>query len=340
MKFKTSRCAVSVVAPAYRNPVQVAALLASLDRRCRGCDYEILVVDDGSPGHEIAQTCRGHHRTRVIRLAKNSGAATARNAGARAARAPIVLFVDSDAEATSDLVRWARQALHDPAYGAVIGAPHPVPLNPGFFSDFWALVKAECLPQDREAGSFYPAIGAIRRDLFFRLGGFDQKFQGASVEDFEFSQRLKEAGVRTCFEPRLVVKFAYPGIFRNLRQSFSRAGKWMVLRWGKVSFDRHTTTLRQAAAMMAGAAILPVMVAALAGWIPWAAAAGGVLVYGAVIWPFLAFCCRHRGWFYLPVAAFLQALVATVVILGVARAVWWRLTNVGSPEIFLAPRDA
>ena len=300
----------------------------------------MVVVDDGSPGQEIRKVCRDFSGVRCLRLTKNRGAAAARNAGARAARAQILLFVDSDSEAASDVVRWARRSLANPTYGAAIGAPHPRPLNPGGFRDFWALLKSECLPPDEEAGSFYPAIGAIRRDLFLRLGGFDSKFQGASVEDFEFSSRLKDAGVRTRFEPRLTVRFSYPGAARNLRQSFSRAGKWMILRWGNLSFDRHTTTTRQAAAMLLGAAIGPLTLAAILGWIPWVGAVAGWIVYGVVIGPFLAFCRKHKSWTYLPQAVALHAVVSTVVTAGVARAAWWRLFRGGSPETFLSARDA
>lgn len=329
---------VSVIAPAYQNAESLKVFLRSLRKRCRQERFELIVVDDGSSGKDVKQVCAGHPHARLVRLPRNLGPSASRNAGAKVASGEILLFVDSDSEVTSNIVRLAQESLTDPGYAAVIGAPEPRAANPGLFSNFWALVKSECLPKDSEGGSFYPAIGAIRGSVFRRLGGFKESLR--SLEDFEFSDRLKKVGARVRFEKRMTVRFFYPPVLRNLRQSFSRAGKWMILRWGKVSFDRHTTTTRQAAGMVLGAANLPMILGAALGLLSWQAVAFGILLYLAVIWPFLAFCCRHRGWFYFPVAAFLQALVATVVILGVARAVWWRLTNVGSPEIFLAPRDA
>jgi len=340
LKRLTKSLPLSVVSPAYKNAPQLAGFLASLRGSCRATRYEVVVVDDGSPNPDIAKVCKNQPKVRYLKLARNRGAAAARNAGARAARGRLVLFVDSDARVISNIVRWAVRSLKNPAYGAVIGGPDPRPLNPGFFTDFWALLKAECLPTGREAGSFYPAIGAIRRDLFLRLGGFHEKFQGASVEDFEFSERLKEAGIRTCYEPRMVVQFCYPGMLRNLRQSFSRAGKWMILRWRKVSFDRHTTTRRQAAGMLLGAVILPLLLAAVFGWIVWAWVGLAALAYLVAIGPFLEFCRRYKSWFYIPTAIALHVLVANAVVAGLVRAAFWRMTQVRSLEEFLSARDA
>lgn len=329
-----------MVSPAYRNARQVVGFLNSLRSSCPGTNYEVVVVDDGSPNTEIAKACRKHPRVRYLKLPRNRGAGAARNAGARTARGHLLLFVDSDARVISNIVHWAMHALRNPTYGAAIGGPDPRPQNPGFFTDFWALLKAECLPADEEAGSFYPAIGVIRRNLFLRRGGFNEKFQGASVEDFEFSARLREAGIRTRYEPRMVVQFCYPGIMRNLQQSFSRAGKWMILRWGKVAFDRHTTTSRQAAGMVLGAGVIPLGMAATAGAIPWFCFGALALAYLAVVWPFLDFCRKRKGWFYVPTAAVLHMLLAIAITAGVARAVIWRMTQVGPHEEFLSTRDA
>lgn len=329
---------VSVIAPAYRNAESLSVFLGSLAKCCRREKFELIVIDDGSSGGSLARISAGHPRARFVRLPQNLGPSGSRNAGARAASGDIFVFVDSDSKVTSNIVRLAQMSLSDSRYDAVIGAPEPWAANPGIFSDFWALVKAECLPADTEGGSFYPAIGAIRKSVFRRLGGFKESLR--SLEDFEFSDRLKKYGYRVRFERRMTVRFFYPPVLRNLRQSFCRAGKWMILRWGKVAFDRHTTTSRQAAGMVLGAGVIPIGMAATAGAIPWFCFGALALAYLAVVWPFLDFCRKRKGWFYVPTAAVLHMLLAIAVTAGVARAVIWRVTQVGPPEEFLSTRDA
>ena len=138
----------------------------------------------------------------------------------------------------------------------------------------------------------------------------------------------------------MTLRFFYPPALRNLRQSFSRAGKWIIMRWGKVSFDRHTTTRRQAAGMVLGALIVPLCLAAGVGWASWFWCGVVAMTYLTVVWPFLDFCRHHKGWFYVPVAMGLHVLVALVVTAGAVRAVLWRLTRVGPMDELLAARDA
>lgn len=55
-------------------------------------NLEVVVVDDGSPDPIVV----AQERVKVLRLAANSGAAAARNAGVAAARAEWIAFLDSD----------------------------------------------------------------------------------------------------------------------------------------------------------------------------------------------------------------------------------------------------
>ena len=66
-------------------------------------DYELLLVDDGSPDDTaqiLAQTLAAHdplrHRARILALPENGGVCAARNAGIDAARGDYVAFLDFD----------------------------------------------------------------------------------------------------------------------------------------------------------------------------------------------------------------------------------------------------
>jgi glycosyl transferase family 7 (putative galactosyltransferase) len=48
----------------------------------------------------------------------------------------------------------------------------------------------------REASTFWTGLGAIRRDIFFKMGGFNESFARPSIEDIELGIRLRRSGHR------------------------------------------------------------------------------------------------------------------------------------------------
>jgi hypothetical protein len=56
-----------------------------------------------------------------------------------------------------------------------------------------------------EATTFWAGLGAIRREAFIDVGGFDSKrYRKPSVEDIELGMRLSEAGRRVVLDPELL----------------------------------------------------------------------------------------------------------------------------------------
>ena len=87
---------VSVVLPVHnRADVLARAVQSVLDQSLP--DFELIVVDDGS-SDDSAKVARGFadKRVKLIELGKNRGGNAARNAGVRAAQAPLIAFLDSD----------------------------------------------------------------------------------------------------------------------------------------------------------------------------------------------------------------------------------------------------
>src|SRR5579862_9423972 len=99
--------AISVVIPAYAYAAGLERLLTALARQQCPFDFEVLVMDDGSPEPlgPLASRFQGILDLRCIRMA-NGGPARARNAGARAARGAWVAFTDHDCEPEAD---WLAQ---------------------------------------------------------------------------------------------------------------------------------------------------------------------------------------------------------------------------------------
>jgi glycosyltransferase involved in cell wall biosynthesis len=87
---------VSVIVPSFnRRALTARAVRSVLGQTWR--DLEVIVVDDASRAEEVYQPEPADaSRVRVIRQRINAGVSEARNAGLRAAAAPLVAFLDSD----------------------------------------------------------------------------------------------------------------------------------------------------------------------------------------------------------------------------------------------------
>lgn len=85
---------VSVIIPAYNSSSTIARALNSVINQTVAVD-EIIVIDDGSEDNtcKIVET---HYPFVTLIRQKNSGAASARNAGVKSAKSELIAFLDSD----------------------------------------------------------------------------------------------------------------------------------------------------------------------------------------------------------------------------------------------------
>jgi glycosyltransferase involved in cell wall biosynthesis len=197
---------VSVVVPVRDGAGHLArcldALVASGYER-----FEIVVVDDASSDSsaELAHS-RG---ARVLRLARQSGPAAARNHGAARARGDVLLFIDADVEVGRDTL--ALVAAHFAAavsVAAVFGSYDDAPAEPNFASQFKNLFHHFTHQRaSRRASTFWAGCGAVRRELFLAAGGFDAgRYARPSVEDIELGYRLRRAGREIVLDRDIQVK--------------------------------------------------------------------------------------------------------------------------------------
>ncbi len=88
--------AVSVIMPAYMSAPYIADALESVFAQTFR-DFEVVVVNDGSPDTEELERVLAPYRERIVYLRQeNRGVSAARNAAIRAARAPLVAMLDPD----------------------------------------------------------------------------------------------------------------------------------------------------------------------------------------------------------------------------------------------------
>jgi glycosyltransferase involved in cell wall biosynthesis len=169
-----------------------------------GSQDEALVVFDGAP--PPAQDWLLQSRARLLSTGRRSGPAAARNLGAGEAQGDILLFVDADVQVHLDAIHRIRAHFaSDPTLAAVFGSYDNTPAAPGLVSCFRNLLHHHThTSHPGPAHTFWAGLGAVRRDAFLAMGGFNETRYGRpSIEDIEFGLRLSDSGGRILLDPAI-----------------------------------------------------------------------------------------------------------------------------------------
>ncbi|HEX7294022.1 MAG TPA: glycosyltransferase family A protein [Solirubrobacterales bacterium] len=154
----------------------------------------------------LRASTRAAEETVVQEEPAGAGPAAARNLGVARCEAEVIVFVDSDVEVHADaLERIARHFAEDPELAAVFGAYDDEPADPGLTSRYRNLLHHHVhAGAAGEAETFWAGLGAVRRDAFEAVGGFDpDRFPQASIEDIELGMRLRRGGGRVLLDPEI-----------------------------------------------------------------------------------------------------------------------------------------
>ena len=162
------------------------------------------------------------------------GPAAARNLGSRQASGDVLVFVDADVEVHGDAFARIRSAFeNDPSLAAVFGSYDDDPGAGGVVSDFRNLLHHHVHQEGAGvATTFWAGLGAIRRDVFLALGGFDeQRFPKPSVEDIELGMRLHAQGGRIVLDPAIQGKHLKDWTLANMAKTdlLRRGVPWLRL---------------------------------------------------------------------------------------------------------------
>ena len=213
---------VSVVVPCFEAPDALALTLAGLEGQDwpRGL-FEVVVVDDGSePPLELpALPVSGPFDVKLVRQERRGfGLARARNAGARAAAHPILVFLDGDVIAEAGLLaahaRW-HHAVSDALTLGFCGSVSVAGIDAGavlgragtlgelfagraFDPPWWERHMARTGSLTSRHEDLFRAVTGhnlgISRAFFEAVGGFDESFARYGGEDTEFGYRVQMQG--------------------------------------------------------------------------------------------------------------------------------------------------
>ncbi len=183
-------------------------------------DVEVVLVDNASSDDSVDLVRRRFPSVRVMALAANRGFSGGNNAGAAGSDARYLVFLNNDTRPRPGwLGALVRTAEADPGVGLVtshllfMGEPARVDsAGDGYLRAGGAFKRGHGQPPDAfgESAEVFGACGAaflIRRELFDRLGGFDEDFF-AVYEDMDLSYRARLAGARVWYAAHAVVEHA------------------------------------------------------------------------------------------------------------------------------------
>jgi glycosyltransferase involved in cell wall biosynthesis len=203
---------VSVILPVHnRADILSRAIGSVLEQELR--EFELMVIDDGSTdaSADVADSF-GDERVRVIRLGKNRGGNVARNEGIRAARAPLIAFLDSDDrylpnKLASVIAEFERRPNLELLVDSFIKVQPPG-------SRKAEVVRKNPVIEDRELfrtamftrqlWKATPAI-TVKRDIALEAGLFDETLR--RLQDFDFLIRVSEIANCASTDEVLWVKY-------------------------------------------------------------------------------------------------------------------------------------
>jgi glycosyltransferase involved in cell wall biosynthesis len=194
---------LSVIVPARNAAVTLPRTLAGLASQEIAGNFEVVVVDDASID-TTGEVARAAALGPVVAVpGRRRGAAAARNAGVAAASGEILAFTDADCFPSPGWLAAGLAAMDgaDVVQGSVL--PDPA-ASPGPFD--------RTLHVGAETGLYETANLFVRRDVFDRVGGFEDwlgPVNGKGLgEDALFGWAARRAGARTSFAPAALVYHA------------------------------------------------------------------------------------------------------------------------------------
>jgi GT2 family glycosyltransferase len=219
---------VAVVVVSYEARESLLASLESL-RRHASIPIETVVVDNASTDGSADAVRTAHPAVRVLANAENVGFARACNQGWRASEAPVVLFLNPDAEVTPGAVATLARLLEErtdvsAAGPRTRGADGTIQVSTGpdltplaewrqrrlvlgvARRDAGARAEAEALhSREHETDWVSGSCLAVRRTALEAVAGFDERFF-LYEEDADLCRRLRAAGGRVVFTPAAEVR--------------------------------------------------------------------------------------------------------------------------------------
>lgn len=266
---------ISILIVTYNSANEMETCIPELLEINAACSIEIIVVDNASSDDTPAVLNTWKNQITIVLNPENMGFGTAVNQGAAISEAPYILLLNPDAQMTRDVLVSMHEFLEMNSDTAAVGPRLVYPdghLQPsrGSFPNLF-IVAAHILKlkrlmprDDRIVTSRWNILGRffkqyaplsdvqdvdyttgacvlIRKDVFNRIGGFDEDFF-LYYEEIDLALRLKESGFRWVFLDTVSVVHtvavssgqlqarSFYERYRSMMIYFCKHGSWIQIR--------------------------------------------------------------------------------------------------------------
>ena len=217
---------VSIVIPAYNAARTITKTLeACVNQSYPKENFEVIIADDGSTD-TTADIVKSFPVKYLFQ--KNSGPATARNIGWRAAKGDIILFTDSDCVPEKEWITKMLAMFNAGDVAAVGGTYGNV--NPEYIVSL--CIHHEILYRHSTLTEYVKYLGSfnlgIRKKVLEELNGFDESYKIACGEDADLTYRISYKDYKLRFSRGVEVGHHFPTSYlKFLKQQFWR-GYWLM----------------------------------------------------------------------------------------------------------------
>lgn len=185
--MRLSEPSFTVIVPTCNRPDFLARCLAALAPGCQTMParrYEVIVTDDGTT-NSARPLVAERFPWAIWRAGPRRGPAANRNSGAGLSSGNWLAFIDDDCIPATT---WLQ------AYAEAIDQSHRVYEGRTTCHD-WVDSPLYEAPINLSGGYLWSCNMLIARDLFEALGGFDEGFPYAAMEDVDLRERIRDRGL-------------------------------------------------------------------------------------------------------------------------------------------------
>ena len=212
---------ISIIIPTYKRLEILRETYSHLTIALKNIVAQIIIINDDKTA-DIPSSFIINPANTVIINNRGSGAASARNLGAKYAKANLLLFIDDDILVNNDTINSVL-LLHE-KYDRILSTPIweysdvvKELLSKTIFGRFKLLydytpIRGEKHREIDEQNNLYDVDSlasfclSIKRDHYLELNGMDEKFPYAGCEDQDFAARAKKMGFKLILDEDIVVK--------------------------------------------------------------------------------------------------------------------------------------